>query len=274
MPGGVSDYTAERMLNKFLSAVTYTPAATHYFALFTTNPSAGGAGYVELTNTGYARISKTNNATTWPAWASAAKKNGVAIAWGAATEDWDEVVGVGVFDAAAAGNLLGWGVFVTARTVLDTETLTVPVDGGVITFLGEAAGVGGITDYSAGRLMDYEFSAAAYTPAATHYFGLMSTNPNPAGSGAVELSGGGYARISKTNNATTWPAWATLLKKNGVAIAWPAFTADMATIVGAGWWDAASAGNLLGWGKFTNTRTPLEDETFTLPANSGTFSAR
>lgn len=274
MPGGVSDYTDERMLNKFLGATAYTPAANHHFALFTTNPVSGGSGYVELNKTGYARISKTNNTTTWKNWgavSSGAKHIGVSVVWGAATEDWDEVVGVGVFDAAAAGNLLAWAVLATPKTILNGQTLTVPVDGGSITFLGKSDGTGGPSDYAAGRMMDWEFGKTAYTPAANHHFGFFTTNPGTDGSGFVESTGGGYGRISKTNNTTTWPAWASGLKKNGVDIAHAAFTADMTTMVGAGWWDAASAGNLLWWGKFSSSRTPLNGETLTLPANSGSF---
>lgn len=274
MPGGLSDYTAERMLNRFMSITAYTPAATHYFALFTTNPVSGGAGYVELGDAGYARVGKTNNNTTWKAWgavSAGAKHIGVSVTFGAATENWTEVVGVGIFDASSAGNLLAWGVLETPKTILDTETLVIPVDGGSITFLGESSGDGGPTDYTAARLMNYEFGITAYTPAANHWFGFFTTYPDPDGTGSVESSGGGYGRIAKVNNDTTWPAWDTGFKSNGVEIAHAAFTADMDTIVGAGWWDAESAGNLLWWGKFATPRTPLEDETLTLPVASGTF---
>jgi hypothetical protein len=107
---------------------------------------------------------------------------------------------------------------------------------------------------------------------ATVYIGLLTTLPAVGGSGLVEATGGGYARIPKTNNSTNWPAASSGVKRNGTSIDWPAFTADMPEFKGAAIWDAASGGNLMFWGPFTTPRTVYQDETFQIPANGGTFT--
>ena len=131
--------------------------------------------------------------------------------------------------------------------------------GGKSTFLGE-------------ELLDHVLGAAAYTAPATTYIGIFTTLPTAGGVGGVEPSTGGYARISKTNNATNWPAASSGVKRNGTAISWSAFSADMPEFLGAGVWDAASGGNLLYWGPFATARTVLNGETFEIPANGGTFT--
>lgn len=99
---------------------------------------------------------------------------------------------------------------------------------------------GGLLTHIAGR------TAIFAKPAA--YVALFSTAPTADdGSGAVEVSGGGYARVA--TSAATWGAAAAPppLIANTQAIVFPAATANWGTIVAAGLYDAASGGNLLFW---------------------------
>jgi hypothetical protein len=131
---------------------------------------------------------------------------------------------------------------------------------------------GGPSTYLGNKLLDHVLGGGDYARPATVYVGLLTTLPAVGGSGLVEASTGGYTRISKTNNSTNFPAASSRVKRNGTSIDWPAFTADMPEFKGAGVWDADSGGNLLLWGPFTTPHTVYENETFSIPANGGTFT--
>jgi hypothetical protein len=128
---------------------------------------------------------------------------------------------------------------------------------------------GGASTYLANLLLDYVLGSTTFS--ANVHVGLLSTLPSAGGAGLVELSTGGYARISVANNATNWPAAASGVKHNAIAIEWPAFSADLPSIVGAAIWDASSGGNLLYWGPFATPGTVLDGQTFSIPALGGTF---
>lgn len=132
--------------------------------------------------------------------------------------------------------------------------------------------MGGKSYYLAEKMLNHVLGGGDYTRPATVYIGLLTTLPTEGGVGLVEASGGGYARISKTNDSTNFPAATSNVKHNGTAISWPAFTQNMPTFVGAAVWDAATGGNLLYWGPFTTPRTVLQGETFEIPAGGGTFT--
>lgn len=67
-------------------------------------------------------------------------------------------------------------------------------------------------------------SSVTYAPA-TWYLGMSTTAPNDDGTGFTEPVGGSYARVAITNNATNWPAAATIggvtTKKNGAKFTFP-----------------------------------------------------
>jgi hypothetical protein len=110
--------------------------------------------------------------------------------------------------------------------------------------------VSGLSDYNEKKALDMMFSAAAYPTIATHYIALYTALPNDANASGTEVTGGSYARVAVTNNATTWPVatgTAPTVKANGIVITYPAPTANWGTIVGMAVYDAASGGNELGW---------------------------
>lgn len=113
---GKSDYLENRVLDHFLGGVASTAPATVYVALFTAAPTDAGGG-TEVSGGAYARAAVTNNATNWPAASGGAKANGTAITFPAPTANWGVVVAFGIFDAAAAGNLLYWGLITPNKTV-------------------------------------------------------------------------------------------------------------------------------------------------------------
>ena len=112
----------------------------------------------------------------------------------------------------------------------------------------------GKADYLENELLDHVLSAATWTAPVTVYVALYTAAPTDAG-GGTEVTGGAYARVAVTNNATNWPAAAAGAKANGTAITFPAPTANWGVIVAFAILDAAAAGNFLYWGLVTPNKT-------------------
>jgi len=113
---------------------------------------------------------------------------------------------------------------------------------------------GSKSDFLENELLDHVLGNAAYAAPATVYVGLYTAAPTDAG-GGTEVTGGSYARVAVTNNATNWPAAAAGAKANGTAVTFPTATASWGTVVAFGIFDAATAGNLLYWADLTVSKT-------------------
>ncbi len=109
--------------------------------------------------------------------------------------------------------------------------------------------MGSKSDYLENALLDHVLGGGDYTRPATVYVGLWTAalDDTSDGSTAGEVSGGSYARVAVTNNATNWPAAASGAKSNGTAITFPQATADWGTVTYFAILDAATAGNVLYW---------------------------
>jgi hypothetical protein len=130
----------------------------------------------------------------------------------------------------------------------------------------------GISNYLADKINDWlHGSTAAYTPPGTTYFALMTALPTAAG-GGVEVTGGSYARKAVTNNSTNWPASASGIKSNGVAMTWATPSADWGRVVGVAEYDAASDGNLLTFAELSAATVVLDTQVFSLPIGAATFT--
>ena len=113
---------------------------------------------------------------------------------------------------------------------------------------------GSLSNFLELEILDHVFGAAAYTAPATLYFALFTAAPTDTG-GGTEVSGGSYARVGVTNNATNFPAASGGAKSNGAAITFPTATAAWGTVVAMGVFDAASSGNLLAWATLATSKT-------------------
>ena len=122
---------------------------------------------------------------------------------------------------------------------------------------------GSFSDFLELEVLDHVFGAAAYTAPVTIYVGLWTAALADAstGSTANEVSGGSYARVAVTNNATNFPAASAGAKSNGTAVTFPAATASWGTVTHVGLLDAASAGNLLAWADLTTSKTISSGDT-------------
>ena len=113
---------------------------------------------------------------------------------------------------------------------------------------------GSKSDYLENKLLNHVLGGGDYTRPATVYVALYTAAPTDAG-GGTEVSGGSYARVAVTNNATNWPAASGGQKSNGTAITFPAATASWGTVLAWGIFDAASGGNLLYYGTLAENKT-------------------
>ncbi|MBA7580220.1 hypothetical protein ES708_22111 [subsurface metagenome] len=112
---------------------------------------------------------------------------------------------------------------------------------------------GSKSDYLENKQLDHVLGGPDYSRPATVYVALYTIAPTDAG-GGTEVSGGGYARVAVTNNATNWPAAAGGAKSNGTPITFPQATADWGTVVAFAILDAPTAGNFLYWADLTESR--------------------
>src|SRR5690349_18898367 len=110
------------------------------------------------------------------------------------------------------------------------------------------------SDYLENKILDHMLGGPDYTRPATVYVALFTTAPSDAG-GGVEVTGGSYARVAVTNNATNFPGASGGAKQNANTITWPTATALWGTVVAVGIFDAASGGNLLFWALLPASKT-------------------
>lgn len=118
--------------------------------------------------------------------------------------------------------------------------------------------MGSFSDYLEKEILDHILGGGIYQRPATVWIGLWTSalSDSSTGSTAGEVSGGAYARVSRTNNSTNWPAASgtTATKSNGTAITFPQATASWGTVTYFCIIDAPTAGNILGWGALTQSK--------------------
>lgn len=119
---------------------------------------------------------------------------------------------------------------------------------------------GSKSNYLEDKLNDHVLGGPDFTRPATVYIALYTVAPSDTG-GGTEVTGGAYARVSFTNNATNWPASASGLKSNGVAVTFATATANWGTIVAFGIFDAVTGGNLLYWADLTTSKAVNNGDT-------------
>lgn len=107
------------------------------------------------------------------------------------------------------------------------------------------------SDYLENKVLDHLMGRTTFTAPATLHFALYTVAPSDTG-GGTEVSGGSYARVAVTNDATNWPAASSGTKRNANTITFPEATASWGNIVAIGILDAATAGNLLFWTTITS----------------------
>jgi hypothetical protein len=114
----MSDYLESQLRAHIFRTASFTKPTTLAVALFTAAPSDAGGG-TEVTGGSYARVSVNPLDTNWTAASSTdgVTTNTSAVTYAAPTATWGTVTHFGIYDAASAGNLLGWGALTTSRVI-------------------------------------------------------------------------------------------------------------------------------------------------------------
>lgn len=123
-----SKYFKNKFLNEWFNQAAFTFPTTIYIGLFTANPNADGESFTEVSGGDYARQAVVCNDTNFPETTDGVISNAVAVPFPQATASWGTVVGVGIFDASSAGNLLIFAELTNSRTVNNGDTFDFPID--------------------------------------------------------------------------------------------------------------------------------------------------
>ncbi len=181
------------------------------------------------------------------------------IDFGASAAD-HTAVAVGLFDALTGGNC--WAYAPIADRAIATG-VPASIASGALAF---EFGGANVADYLSNKMIDEFFRDQAYPWPASIFGALYTAMPTTAG-GGTEVGGGvGYARVelestmaalSGTQGAgSTDPSSGTGGEiSNNETLAYPSPAGTWGDLVGEGWLDAATTGNLLLLGEFASPQT-------------------
>lgn len=129
-----------------------------------------------------------------------------------------------------------------------------------------------LSDTDAKNSLDVRFGGATPNAPATYYAALVTTAPTDSvGTGLVEVSAGGYARVAITNNAANFPVATgsgTRTKTNGTAIQFPTATAGWGTTKGIVFFDASTGGAFRAYAPFTADKPVVSGDVPTVAIGS------
>lgn len=109
------------------------------------------------------------------------------------------------------------------------------------------------------HVLQYVFTTTSVTRPTAWYVGLFTADPTDTGSGATEITGNNYSRVSATftvsGNAATTSA----------AVEFAAATGSWGTISHIGIFDASSGGNLIAHSALTASKAIASGDVFRIP---------
>lgn len=225
-----------------------------YIALHTSSPGDTGAN--EVSAGWYVRKAITFNAAT----TSGATNDGQV--------DFDEVedsgltvTHVSLWDAESNGNMIWWkalssqrALSIGATPIIGDEAITVTAGGG-------------FSNYLIPKIIDHALATAAYSPAATVYLALYTSNPTAADSGS-EATLGDYAR-----QAIAFDAPSSGVTQNTDEESFGTASSGPNTITHWGIRDASTSGNLLIFGAWNDSNVVANGDVYKVPAGSLTITA-
>ena len=109
------------------------------------------------------------------------------------------------------------------------------------------------------HVLQYVFTTASVTRPTAWYVGLFTADPTDTGSGATEITGNNYSRVSATfsvNGATA---------TTSAAVEFAAATGSWGTISHIGIFDAASGGNLIAHSALSASKAIGTGDVFRIP---------
>lgn len=251
--GSLSNYGENAFINH-LCGTAYSPAATIYLALCTSDPgeAATGASMNEVGNSnGYAR-----KAITFGAAASRAITQNATVTFDQATGAWGTVSHWAIVDSGTygSGNVLAYGAFSSSISVVSGNTLAVA--SGQVSVSVDASSGAGFTTYYVNKWLDLAFRNQAYSQPST-YVALLDSDGADSDTtlttAGKEVGGTSYARVLVNKAGGASPAWNTVsggATTNANAITFPTVgSGGWGTIVGMALVDSGTlnSGNVLAY---------------------------
>lgn len=247
--GKLTTFGDNGFLNHLLGTA-FSPAATMYLALCTSDPGQGATG------ASMNEVSNANNYTRKSIAFSAASSRAVAqngaVTFNQASGSWGTVTHWAIVDNATygSGNVLATGAFSSSFAPVAGNTPSVA--SGQVTVTISAVSNHGFTTYYANKLLDLMFRNTAYSQPAT-YSALLTSAGADADTTLTskEVSGTSYARVLVNKVGGASPAWNTVAagaSDNAQAIAYPTVgSGGWTQVVGACLVDSVTigAGNVL-----------------------------
>ena len=120
-------------------------------------------------------------------------------------------------------------------------------------------------------ILDHTLGGVTYTPPANIHVALYTVSPGEDDTG-TEVTGGSYARVSTTNDATNWPAAVDGSKQNGTEISFPTPTDSWGTVTHFGLRTAATGGTLLYYGALDTPQAIASGNIVRFPVGSLTIT--
>ena len=111
----MSTYLANKLLDHTLKNTSYSPPATVYIGLYTSNPDNDNSG-TEVSGNNYSRTAMAFSSAS-----AKATSNSAAVVSAVASGSWGTVTHFGILDASTSGNLLYYGAFTASKTITSGE---------------------------------------------------------------------------------------------------------------------------------------------------------
>jgi hypothetical protein len=116
MPGFLTDFVNNKVLDCFFGGSAITPPTILYIGLSLTRSYKGG--YIsEPAGGSYERVAVSNDLGRFPAASAGTKSNSVAISFPSPTAAWGTIVSVFIADAPSGGNVLAMADLPSPRTI-------------------------------------------------------------------------------------------------------------------------------------------------------------
>jgi hypothetical protein len=198
MPGTISDYLENSLLNHLFNA-SWTPPAAVYLALGTGVTDAVLSG--EPVGNGYARKPIVFNAAA----SRQVAQNGDLVFGPVGPSAWGTLTHWAIYDALTGGNCLATGQFLAGKDCSVGRSPRVPSGEIRVTF-----SAGAISTLWANRLLDRAFrNVTSGTAKPATYVALCTAAPVDGDSdiSSKEPSGGNYARVQVNPSGGASPAW-------------------------------------------------------------------
>jgi len=129
----VTNYQANRILDREFGAAAYSTLPTLYIGLSTTAILDDGTGATEPSVGGYARVAVTNDKTNWGTASAGVLTNAVAIEFPIAMLSWGTITHAFVADAASAGNILYFQELDSSEVIFIGSIPTFAINGFTVT---------------------------------------------------------------------------------------------------------------------------------------------